>query len=90
MKQNKIVFFCVGTGGHVLPVINLIDDLLQRGIEKRKIEVVTDKRGYQYFKDKDSFENLFKDTLNECLDINKINNFKDWRDNIRKIVSKLK
>ena len=53
MKQNKVVFFCVGTGGHVLPVINLIDDLLQRGIEKRKIEVVTDKRGYQYFKDKD-------------------------------------
>ena len=26
MKQNTIVFFCVGTGGHVLPVINLIDD----------------------------------------------------------------
>ena len=43
MKQNTIVFFCVGTGGHVLPVINLIDDLRQRGIEKRKIEVVTDK-----------------------------------------------
>ena len=45
MKQNTIVFFCVGTGGHVLPVINLIDDLRQRGIEKRKIKVVTDKRG---------------------------------------------
>ena len=53
MKQNTIVFFCVGTGGHVLPVINLIDDLHQRGIEKRKIEVVTDKRGSQYFKDRD-------------------------------------
>ena len=53
MKQNTIVFFCVGTGGHVLPVINLIDDLRQRGIEKRKIEVVTDKRGSQYFKDRD-------------------------------------
>ena len=53
MKQNKIVFFCVGTGGHVLPVINLIDDLLQRGIKKRKIEVVTDKRGAQYLKDRD-------------------------------------
>ena len=52
MNQNKIVFFCVGTGGHVLPVINLIDDLLQRGIEKRKIEVVTDIRGSQYFKDR--------------------------------------
>ena len=53
MNQNKIVFFCVGTGGHVLPVINLIDDLTQRGIEKRKIEVVTDKRGSQYFRDTD-------------------------------------
>ncbi len=53
MKQNTIVFFCVGTGGHVLPVINLIDDLHQRGIEKRKIKVVTDKRGSQYFKDRD-------------------------------------
>ena len=53
MKQNTIVFFCVGTGGHVLPVINLIHDLYQRGIEKRKIEVVTDKRGSQYFKDRD-------------------------------------
>ena len=39
MKQNTIVFFCVGTGGHVLPVINLIDDLHQKGIEKRKIKV---------------------------------------------------
>ena len=53
MNQNKIVFFCVGTGGHVLPVINLVDDLIQRGIEKRKIEVVTDRRGSQYFKDRD-------------------------------------
>ena len=52
MNQNKIIFFCVGTGGHVLPVINLIDDLLQRGINKRKIEVVTDKRGSKYLKDK--------------------------------------
>ena len=53
MNQNKIVFFCVGTGGHVFPVINLVDDLIQRGIEKRKIEVVTDRRGSQYFKDRD-------------------------------------
>ena len=52
MNQNKIIFFCVGTGGHVFPVINLIDDLLQRGINKRKIEVVTDKRGSKYLKDK--------------------------------------
>ena len=51
--NRRICFFCVGTGGHVLPVINLIDDLRQRGIEKRKIEVVTDKRGSQYFKDRD-------------------------------------
>ena len=44
----------------------------------------------EYFKDKDNFEDLFKDTLNQCLNINKINNFKDWRDNIRKIVGKPK
>ena len=31
----------------------MIDDLHQKGIEKRKIEVVTDKRGSQYFKDRD-------------------------------------
>ena len=39
MKQNTIVFFCVGTGGHVLPVINLIDDLRQRGIELSLIHI---------------------------------------------------
>ena len=39
MKQNTIVFFCVGTGGHVLPVVNLIDDLHQRSvISKRKFQ----------------------------------------------------
>ena len=52
MNKNKIVFFCVGTGGHVFPVINLIDDLIKIGIDKRKIDVITDNRGSQYFKDK--------------------------------------
>ena len=45
MNQNKIMFFCVGTGGHVLPVKNIIDDLLNSGISKNQIEIVTDNRG---------------------------------------------
>ena len=37
MNQNKIMFFCVGTGGHVLPVTNIIDELLNSGISKNQI-----------------------------------------------------
>ena len=40
MNQNKIMFFCVGTGGHVLPVKNIIDELLNSGISKNQIEIV--------------------------------------------------
>ena len=45
MKHNKIAFFCVGTGGHVLPVKYLISDLLNKGFQRDLIEVITDKRG---------------------------------------------
>ena len=48
MIQNKIMFFCVGTGGHVLPVKNIIDELLNSGISKNQIEIVTDSRGSKF------------------------------------------
>ena len=53
MIQNKIMFFCVGTGGHVLPVKNIIDELLNSGISKNQIEIVTDSRGSKFLKEVD-------------------------------------
>ena len=53
MNQNKIMFFCVGTGGHVLPVKNIIDDLLNSGISKNQIEIVTDNRGSKFLQEVD-------------------------------------
>ena len=49
--MSKAVFFCVGTGGHVLPVINIIKTISKKGINKSDILVITDKRGDQYFRD---------------------------------------
>ena len=51
MNQNKIMFFCVGTGGHVLPVKNIIDELLNSGISKNQIEIVTDNRGSKFLQE---------------------------------------
>ena len=51
--MSKAVFLCVGTGGHVLPVINLIELMSNKGIDNTKFLVVTDKRGFEYFKNKD-------------------------------------
>ena len=53
MNRNKIMFFCVGTGGHVLPVRNIIDELLDSGISKNQIEVVTDSRGSKFLQEVD-------------------------------------
>ncbi len=53
MNRNKIMFFCVGTGGHVLPVKNIIDELLDSGISKNQIEVVTDNRGSKFLQEVD-------------------------------------
>tara|TARA_Y100000768_G_scaffold279585_1_gene214771 strand:- start:17 stop:1033 length:1017 start_codon:yes stop_codon:yes gene_type:complete len=47
------MFFCVGTGGHVLPVKNIIDELLDSGISKNQIEVVTDNRGSKFLQEVD-------------------------------------
>ncbi len=53
MNQNKIMFFCVGTGGHVLPVKNIIDELLNSGISKNQIEIITDNRGFKFLQEVD-------------------------------------
>ena len=46
--MNKRVCFCVGTGGHVLPVRNLIKELKELGINNEDIFVICDNRGRQY------------------------------------------
>ena len=46
--NNKICFFCVGTGGHVLPVKNLVNELKNLDVNLEDIIVVTDNRGKQY------------------------------------------
>jgi len=51
--MNKGVFLCVGTGGHVLPAYNVIKSMLNQGIDKSNILIVTDERGIEYFKEKD-------------------------------------
>ena len=53
MTGNKILFFCVGTGGHVLPVKYIIQDLLNKGISLEQIEIITDKRGFNYLQNED-------------------------------------
>ena len=49
--MSKIVFFCVGTGGHVLPVLNIVKTISKKGIDESDMLVITDKRGEQYFRD---------------------------------------
>ena len=51
--MSKGVFLFVGTGGHVLPAYNVIKSMLNKGLDKKNILVVTDERGIDYFKDKD-------------------------------------
>ena len=51
--MSKGVFLFVGTGGHVLPAYNVIKSMLNQGLDKKNILVVTDERGIEYFKDKD-------------------------------------
>ena len=46
--NKKVCFFCVGTGGHVLPVRNLIKELKELGINNEDIFVICDNRGRQY------------------------------------------
>ena len=46
--NKKICFFCVGTGGHVLPVKNLVKELENLGVNPKEIYVISDVRGVQY------------------------------------------
>ena len=46
--NKKICFFCVGTGGHVLPVKNLVRELENLGVNPKEIFVISDSRGAQY------------------------------------------
>ncbi|NDG89923.1 MAG: hypothetical protein EBY59_04610 [Proteobacteria bacterium] len=46
--NKKICFFCVGTGGHVLPVRNIIRELKALGTKNEDIFVICDNRGRQY------------------------------------------
>ena len=46
--NKRVCFFCVGTGGHVLPVRNLIKELKELGINNEDIFVICDNRGKQY------------------------------------------
>ncbi len=46
--NKKVCFFCVGTGGHVLPVRNLIKELKELGTNNEDIFVICDNRGREY------------------------------------------
>ena len=46
--NKRVCFFCVGTGGHVLPVRNLIKELKALGTKNEDIFVICDNRGKQY------------------------------------------
>ena len=49
--NDYIYFFCVGTGGHVLPAKNIINELISNGFDNKKIGVITDYRGEKYLND---------------------------------------
>jgi len=48
--MKKIGIFSVGTGGHVIPSRNIIEQLIDCGISADQFVVVTDPRGSKYFK----------------------------------------
>ena len=51
--NKKVCFFCVGTGGHVLPVRNLIKELRELRTNNEDILVICDNRGRQYLENLD-------------------------------------
>jgi UDP-N-acetylglucosamine--N-acetylmuramyl-(pentapeptide) pyrophosphoryl-undecaprenol N-acetylglucosamine transferase len=50
---KKIIFSTGGTGGHIIPTINVMDHLLNKGYE---VLLITDDRGYHYCKDHKEFK----------------------------------
>tara|TARA_B100000287_G_C20650690_1_gene786765 strand:- start:557 stop:1573 length:1017 start_codon:yes stop_codon:yes gene_type:complete len=51
--MSKAIFLCVGSGGHVLPVVNIINTMVEKGIDKKNILIITDQRGKEYLKNRD-------------------------------------
>tara|TARA_Y100001970_G_C14210729_1_gene846739 strand:+ start:863 stop:1885 length:1023 start_codon:yes stop_codon:yes gene_type:complete len=76
--MKKIGIFCVGTGGHVLPAKNIINELNDKNIGLENIVVITDKRGVQYFDSLDlkiHIENIYRSNhgiIGYLLNFNKI------------------
>ncbi len=52
-KKNKALIIVGGTGGHVLPGINLASHLRLKNFD---VEIITDKRGLKYFSQNDNFK----------------------------------
>ena len=53
---SKIGIFSVGTGGHIVPSVRIVDELIQKGILKEEILVVTGKRNEKkFYKNYDAF-----------------------------------
>ena len=49
--MKKIAVFSVGSGGHVLPAKNIINDLIDIGVSTDRFIFITDKRGIEYLAD---------------------------------------
>ena len=53
IRKNKALIIVGGTGGHVLPGINLAKHLRLINFD---VEIITDKRGLKYFSENDNFK----------------------------------
>ena len=49
--MKKIAMFSVGSGGHVLPAKNIINELIDHGVSIDRFIFITDERGIQYLSD---------------------------------------
>ncbi len=49
--MKKIAVFSVGSGGHVLPAKNIINELIDHGVSIDSFVFITDERGIQYLSD---------------------------------------
>jgi len=51
--MKKIGIFSVGTGGHLIPARNIVEQLIELGISSEEFVLVTDQRGSKYFNELD-------------------------------------